>query len=566
MSRRRGEFEHRTSLFEGAYRAWSYLGGLEPNEFENLPLSQLDPVDHPHENDPRESLEEQLPDDELSSPEAKKAASSEVEQPDDTKVARNVDGSKRRTYPYEPLPRSGLAHPYVRAILKAWLGPIEQHDQDATRVGLTTLRTWWQHRRKGESSTAITFLGTQTMRDVVDGYSRLFFRLAYALILSNQQQPPRTLNKKAKKRWATGVNTIVDKSIPRHQTAEENIQTMLVALQKVGEITMFEKHDNANNITADHQQQRASAIIEAGGASKNGSQNATIGSTAISIVDHSSSSASSPAISLMTTTHPTKHHPYEYYCIATKKQQQPHAEIMTNTPITTTTTTNNNNDDAPPNATTNDATYQVQASAEIAQLRLQVGNQVNAICNEYPSLANLWQMLDERHEQKESNTAAADDDVSNMPDPKKYKTDKSSISKDSILQLQEIKSLQEHVDFQRQILGIQSLQTILHERLDQSEQRYAAALKETNRLEELQLFNTTLSPEKYQKIMVLMEEQKRLVEQLEGTMEHISTEIRQNEEQIQYRILMMDRRICSSSRNTTTALENVTTATTTVAG
>jgi hypothetical protein len=35
MSRRTGEFEHRTSIFEGAFRAWSHLGGLKPADLEN---------------------------------------------------------------------------------------------------------------------------------------------------------------------------------------------------------------------------------------------------------------------------------------------------------------------------------------------------------------------------------------------------------------------------------------------------------------------------------------------------------------------------------------------------
>ena len=51
MSRRRGEFEHRTSIFEGAFRAWSHLGGLEPEDLENKSSADLDPLSHPIEND-----------------------------------------------------------------------------------------------------------------------------------------------------------------------------------------------------------------------------------------------------------------------------------------------------------------------------------------------------------------------------------------------------------------------------------------------------------------------------------------------------------------------------------
>ena len=122
MSRRRGEFEHRTSIFEGAFRAWSHLGGLEPEDLEAKPSTELDPLSNPIENDPR-----------LQGKKESKGTS--------------PDGAKRRKFPYEPLPRSGLAHPYVQAILSPWLGP--DADNDAIQLGLTTLRTWWQHRRKG---------------------------------------------------------------------------------------------------------------------------------------------------------------------------------------------------------------------------------------------------------------------------------------------------------------------------------------------------------------------------------------------------------------------------------
>ena len=41
MSRRRGEFEHRTSIFEGAFRAWSHLGGLDPVDLETKQTSEV---------------------------------------------------------------------------------------------------------------------------------------------------------------------------------------------------------------------------------------------------------------------------------------------------------------------------------------------------------------------------------------------------------------------------------------------------------------------------------------------------------------------------------------------
>lgn len=70
MSRRRGEFEHRTSIFEGAFRAWSHLGGLDPLDLESKPAAELDPLTTPIEHDLRK-----------------------------TRAAKNG----RREYPYEPL-------------------------------------------------------------------------------------------------------------------------------------------------------------------------------------------------------------------------------------------------------------------------------------------------------------------------------------------------------------------------------------------------------------------------------------------------------------------------------
>jgi len=173
MSRRRGEFEHRTSIFEGAFRAWSHLGGLEPLELENKPSADLDPLSNPIENDDR-----------LLGKKESKAG------------AVNANGTKRRQFPYEPLPRSGLSHPYVQAILSPWLGP--DADNDAIQLGLTTLRTWWQHRRKGESGSATAALGTEKMKGVVEGYTRHFFTLAHCLIINDKEQPPRSLHSKMK--------------------------------------------------------------------------------------------------------------------------------------------------------------------------------------------------------------------------------------------------------------------------------------------------------------------------------------------------------------------------------
>ena len=183
MSRRRGEFEHRTSIFEGAFRAWSHLGGIAPTDLETKAISELDPLTFPHEYDDRPRLGD-------SKDKNKGGGGGGGSDSDD--IAINV--GDRRDYPYEPLPRSGLAHPFVQAILSPWLGP--DADQDAIQLGLTTLRTWWQHRRKGESGSAVAALGTDKMRGVVEGYTRHFFHLAYCLIVNDKEQPPRTLQTK----------------------------------------------------------------------------------------------------------------------------------------------------------------------------------------------------------------------------------------------------------------------------------------------------------------------------------------------------------------------------------
>ena len=214
MSRRRGEFEHRTSIFEGAFRAWSHLGGIDPVDLENKTIADLDPLNFPLEDDIRLSASQKdrgrggggaggggdkINDD---------YGGGGLDHFEDGGGGGGEDGdggagsgddiaasdAERRDYPYEPLPRSGLAHPFVQAILSPWLGP--DADQDAIQLGLTTLRTWWQHRRKGESGSAVAALGTEKMRGVVEGYTRHFFNLAYCLVVNDKDQPPRTLQSK----------------------------------------------------------------------------------------------------------------------------------------------------------------------------------------------------------------------------------------------------------------------------------------------------------------------------------------------------------------------------------
>jgi len=194
MSRRRGEFEHRTSIFEGAFRAWSHLGGLDPIDLESKAMAELDPLNFPIINDPRLALQKEKDSKKKAAKDGGGSGNNSPTPLDDSGGGGNYSRLPRTEYPYEPLPRSGLAHPFVQAILSPWLGP--DADQDAIQLGLTTLRTWWQHRRKGESGSAVVALGTEKMQGVVEGYTRHFFNLAHCLIVHDKEQPPRSLQAK----------------------------------------------------------------------------------------------------------------------------------------------------------------------------------------------------------------------------------------------------------------------------------------------------------------------------------------------------------------------------------
>ena len=166
--------------------------------------ADLDPILHPIQNDPRLQLQKEK--------DRRKNGKSDNGNDNDPNnggtSSNNNDGNSNsnnsnenkkkvtREYAYEPLPRTGLVHPFVQAILSPWLGP--DADQDAIQLGLTTLRTWWQHRRKGESGSAIVALGTEKMTGVVEGYTRHFFNLAHCLVMNDGEQPPRTLGGKMK--------------------------------------------------------------------------------------------------------------------------------------------------------------------------------------------------------------------------------------------------------------------------------------------------------------------------------------------------------------------------------
>lgn len=189
-------------------------------------MTELDPLLHPIPNDPRIAIQKEKD---------RRKSNKSQDNDDNYYDSDRPKSSTGREYPYEPLPRSGLVHPFVQAILSPWLGP--DADQDAIQLGLTTLRTWWQHRRKGESGSAIVALGTEKMQGVVDGYTRHFFNLAHCLVVNDKEQPPRTLHAKmrdlekanAKKNKKRGRDDLMDAN-GGNVSAFENEQVKMAAL------------------------------------------------------------------------------------------------------------------------------------------------------------------------------------------------------------------------------------------------------------------------------------------------------------------------------------------------
>lgn len=70
----------------------------------------------------------------------------------------------------------------------------------AGKEDLSSLRNWWQHRRKGENKTCVKlFRTTNDMRSIVDEYTRGFFQLAYRFVMSGKAEPPQSLGLSIKK-------------------------------------------------------------------------------------------------------------------------------------------------------------------------------------------------------------------------------------------------------------------------------------------------------------------------------------------------------------------------------
>ncbi len=190
MSRRKGDFEHRTSIFEGAYRAWSHLGGCDPKKLLADDASQLlDPLNNPHRNDRRLLHRSQQ---EVSSCNTTNSCCVQTSPTPTQSPSSSIPRTSEIEYAYEPLPRQGLNHPFVQSILVPWLG--QDASQNEIKKGLTTLRHWWQHRKNGENATAIKQLGTERMKNVVKGYTRHFFQLSLCLVIHDQEPPPKSLD------------------------------------------------------------------------------------------------------------------------------------------------------------------------------------------------------------------------------------------------------------------------------------------------------------------------------------------------------------------------------------
>ena len=149
------------------------------------PLSEIDPLVHRFtaENDAR-----------FRDPKKIVPATEHGTSSDPTAAALEDVDPSHPLFPYEALPRSGLQHPFCKMILKLWLGT--ELDPEKTEAALETLRTWWQHRRKGETRSAVAALKPPKFQTILDGYTLRFFNVALSLVVNDGEQGPRTLFKK----------------------------------------------------------------------------------------------------------------------------------------------------------------------------------------------------------------------------------------------------------------------------------------------------------------------------------------------------------------------------------
>lgn len=228
MSRRKGDFQHRTAIFEGAYRAWSHLGyNCSCHDVMNCTAAELDPL--VRRNDPTDLMKERAlhnPTNSSNTSDKNGDTSTKGKDKIDEKETsekepiinkngvnkKNVENDELDSiYPYEPLPRVGIAHPFVESIIAAWLGAASNRDDIV--YGITTLRTWWQHRRRGRSTSAIETFSRDKMQQYLDGYTRHFFNYAHSLLMRNIDLGPTTLKRKLESLGISKIshNSYVDK-------------------------------------------------------------------------------------------------------------------------------------------------------------------------------------------------------------------------------------------------------------------------------------------------------------------------------------------------------------------
>lgn len=183
MSRKRGEFERRTCIFEGAYRAWSLLGHLHPShETHTSPLDLLHSI-----------LDQTLPTTTThnGTSDGVNSSSGNSDGGDGDVATTTAATTTRHKYRHEPLPRSGLSHKFIRQVLTEWQGehtaPKDQQDD------LAIFRNWWQHRRNGESKTALRDLGNEPMQIYVGDIMKKYFVLGFHFIFEDGHDPPKRL-------------------------------------------------------------------------------------------------------------------------------------------------------------------------------------------------------------------------------------------------------------------------------------------------------------------------------------------------------------------------------------
>jgi len=524
MSRRRGEFEHRTSIFESAYRAWSHLGGLDPDDLETKEPHELDPLEHPIENDSREVYE-------ASGGTASANASSE-------ETAENKI-TPRRLFPYEPLPRSGLTHPYVQAILSPWLGV--DADTEAIQLGLTTLRTWWQHRRKGESGSAIHALGTEKMKIVVDQYTSHFFNLAYSLVAVDKEQPPRTLNQKLKARdklqqQQQGITSGSGKKRSRAEVTGDEVTSgiALDGMTKEGrrmseKVAEKPKINNIYGTSVSTRLNNASSVTE-GSSSTRASCTSTpmteaAGSAIVRNADYVFPRLSTTSLMMAGTPTAGSNEFRRNSGISINSIHQAAAVVASEENARL-----NNAAQTAINTVTSEAEDAASSMVDVERLRAQVENKLNSLTKQHPSLAYVQQLLEQQHEASPAMTApetiAAATSIASSSRGINVSNDNDDIR---ICLL----TMHRQMALDTKIRSLESLLTMFHQRLCRAEGSYAEVRKEIRRMEETEIFfDVSVTGTVREQFANFIARERIRVKSLEDTMERIQYDIDHTERQL----------------------------------